>query len=355
MLKITFAHCGEYYYQIYYLIKNLTNAKIIIPPITSKKTIELGNKYSPDLICLPFKYNLGNFIEALENGANVIIHAGGGCKYGYYPEVQEHILKDLGYNFKFYNLISEHTFSIKKVYLIFKELNPKLKITHFIKTLIYSFSLMKKIDKIDDYIRLNKSKTKEKEKITIIRNNFNNKSLKIKSLIKLQILYFKTILSLKKLKKDKNKHIKIGIIGELYTNMNKQANNNLEEKLFNLNIIIKRFTNASYLLLYKLLIEPFLLFKIRKYAKYNLGADAHDNIARMLYLKKHKFDGVIHIKPFGCTPEIGVINILEKVSEDINLPIMFLTQDIQDAEEGINTRIEAFNDMLIMRKEQKID
>ena len=278
MLKITFAHCGEYYYQIYYLIKNLTNAKIIIPPITSKKTIELGNKYSPDLICLPFKYNLGNFIEALENGANVIIHAGGGCKYGYYPEVQEHILKDLGYNFKFYNLISEHTFSIKKVYLIFKELNPKLKITHFIKTLIYSFSLMKK-----------------------------------------------------------------------------QANNNLEEKLFNLNIIIKRFTNASYLLLYKLLIEPFLLFKIRKYAKYNLGADAHDNIARMLYLKKHKFDGVIHIKPFGCTPEIGVINILEKVSEDINLPIMFLTQDIQDAEEGINTRIEAFNDMLIMRKEQKID
>ena len=34
---------------------------------------------------------------------------------------------------------------------------------------------------------------------------------------------------------------------------------------------------------------------------------------------------------------------------------MFLTQDIQDAEEGINTRIEAFNDMLIMRKEQKID
>lgn len=352
MNKITFAHCGDYYYPIYYLLKNLTNSKIIVPPATTKKTIELGNKYSPELICLPFKYNLGNFIEALDKGANIIIHAGGGCKYGYYPEVQEQILRDLGYEFKFYNLISEHTFSIKKIYKIFKELNPKINIFIFTKKLIYSFLMMRFMDKLDNYIRLNKTKILKKDKINEIMQNFKSNALKYKSTFKLTILYHKTIFNLKKLEKDKKQFLKVGIIGELYTNMNKEANNHLEEKLINMNIIVKRFTNASYLLFFKIFLEPFLLFKIKKYAKYNLGADAHDNIARMFYLKKHKYDGIIHIKPFGCTPEIGVMPILEKVSEDLDLPIIFLTQDIQTSEEGINTRLEAFNDMLLMRKEK---
>lgn len=353
MNKITFAHCGEYYYQIYYLLKYLSNCKIIVPPQTTKKTIEIGSKYSPDLICLPFKYNLGNFIEGLEKGANIIIHAGGGCKYGYYPEVQEQILRDLGYNFKFYNLISEHTFSLKKIFKIFKEINPKVTKLKFIRKLIYVVFMTIYMDNIDNYIRLNKSKIINKEEITEITNIFKRKLLNTNSILKETLLFLKAKHKLKKLNTDKKDHLKIGIIGELYTNMNKSANNNIEEHLFKMNAIIKRFTNASHLLFFKLIKEPFLLKKIKKYAKYNLGADAHENIARMLWLKKHKYDGVIHIKPFACTPEIGVIPILEKVSEEINLPIIFLTQDTQNGEEGFNTRLEAFNDMLLMRKEKK--
>lgn len=33
--------------------------------------------YSPDFVCVPFKYNLGNFIETLDNGANILVQAGG--------------------------------------------------------------------------------------------------------------------------------------------------------------------------------------------------------------------------------------------------------------------------------------
>lgn len=35
-----------------------------------------------------------------------------------------------------------------------------------------------------------------------------------------------------------------------------------------------------------------------------LGADTTDNIYRTTYLTKKNYDGIIHIKPFGCTPEI---------------------------------------------------
>ena len=97
---ISFPHLGDYHIPIHFLLTKLTKYKVITAPPITKKTIELGSKYSPDFVCVPFKYNLGNFIESLENGANVLIQAGGGCRYGYYPEVQEKILKDLGYQFE---------------------------------------------------------------------------------------------------------------------------------------------------------------------------------------------------------------------------------------------------------------
>ena len=40
----------------------------------------------------------------------------------------------------------------------------------------------------------------------------------------------------------------------------------------------------------------------KRYCKYNLGADGLDNVYRTIYLSKKKYDGIIHTKPFGCTP-----------------------------------------------------
>ena len=51
---------------------------------------------------------------------------------------------------------------------------------------------------------------------------------------------------------------------------------------------------------------------VKPYCKYKLGADGLDNIYRTLYLSKRKYDGIIHIKPFGCTPEITAIPIIQK-------------------------------------------
>ena len=89
---ISFPKLGDYNIPLNFLFKHTTNCKIINSPEITKKTIELGSKYSPSDACLPFKYTLGNFIESLDMGANVLIQAGGGCRYRYYGEVQEQIL-----------------------------------------------------------------------------------------------------------------------------------------------------------------------------------------------------------------------------------------------------------------------
>ena len=51
---ISFPHLGNYYIAFEYFLSNATKCKVIVPPDTTKKTIELGAIYSPDFVCVPF-------------------------------------------------------------------------------------------------------------------------------------------------------------------------------------------------------------------------------------------------------------------------------------------------------------
>ena len=153
--KISFPHLGYYYIVLEYFFSKATKCEVIVPPNTTKRTIALGAKYSPDFVCVPFKYNLGNYIEALEKGANVLIQAGGGCRYGYYAELEEKILKDLGYDFEFYNLISDNHVSLIKGYKFCKKMNRKINPFKCFYYFINAFLMVIFLDKIERYIRLN--------------------------------------------------------------------------------------------------------------------------------------------------------------------------------------------------------
>ena len=75
---------------------------VVVPPPCTRKTLELGARYSPEFVCLPLKLNLGNMLEALERGADTVLMAGGWgpCRFGYYAQVERDILEDLGHSFQ---------------------------------------------------------------------------------------------------------------------------------------------------------------------------------------------------------------------------------------------------------------
>src|SRR5690348_334991 len=89
---VTFPHMGNYYIAEKTIAK-LFGDEVLPPPRITKRTLELGAKHSPESVCIPFKYTLGNFIEALDNGANFILQAGAGCRMGMYGEIQKIILR----------------------------------------------------------------------------------------------------------------------------------------------------------------------------------------------------------------------------------------------------------------------
>ncbi len=352
--KVSFPHLGNYYIPINYLLNKLLKVKVIPSPPITKRTIELGSKYSPDQVCLPFKYNLGNFIEALENGANILIQAGGGCRYGYYAEVQETILKKLGYDFDFYTLVNTDKFTVKYLYQTFKSINPNLSFIKFAYYTLLTLLMINYMDNIDDYIRKNIGFEVYKDSFTNMQRKMFKSFTNSNSFIKLTIEYLKYKRKFKKIKINKPKNcLKVGVIGELYTSMEPFSSYFIERELAKMNIEVKRFTNVTYLLIKKKHHTKKMLKYVKEYMKYTIGADGLDNIYRAKKLINEGYDGLIHIKPFGCTPEIGAIPIIKKVCSDYKMPIIFFSFDTQTSEEGIKTRLEAFYDMLKMNKENK--
>lgn len=350
---VSFPHMGNYYIPIYsFLSRLLDDVEILIPAKITKKTLELGEKYSPDFVCTPFKYNLGNFIESLDKGANILIQAGGGCRFGYYAELQEQILRDLGYDFTFVTLLDAKGVDVFKIYDKFKLINPKLQFNKFFYHFMLTIKMIGVLDDLETYIRSNLSFELNKGEFDKIHDDLLNELKRVKTfkgLSRVNNLY-KEILESVKLDNDSN-HLKVGIVGELFDVMEPFTSFFIEKELAKMGIEVKRNTTVTYLLFEKGKAEKKLIKSAGKYIKYALGADGTESVAHSKEMCEKGFDGIIHIKPFGCTPETNAIPILQRISKDYNVPILYFTFDMQSSETGVKTRLEAFYDMLKMKKE----
>ena len=350
-IKLSFPHMGNYYIPAKYLLSKILNVEIIMPPFITTKTIEIGNKYSPEFVCTPFKYTLGTLIESLESGANVLLQFGGGCRYGYYSELQEQILKDLGYKFELFNLVVNGKAEIKRIYKFLKKIDKNFNIFKGLYYLYITKNMIKYMDKVDDYIRQNIGFEINKNSFDDLNKKMLNDFIKANNPLKLYMIYKKYFKKIKRVKVNKPKKcLKVGLIGELYTLMEPFSNYYLEKELASYNIEIKRFTNVDYLLFKNKKITKKVMKKSKKYMKYKMCADASSNIYWTKYFCDKNYDGIIHIKSSFCTPEIGSMPIINKIATSYNVPIIYFSFDANTSEVGIKTRLEAFHDMIEMRK-----
>ena len=98
--------------------------------------------------------------------------------------------------------------------------------------------------------------------------------------------------------------------------------------------------------------EPNLRRGITDYVRYDMGPTSTITLAAAKKYADDGFDGLIHAKCAGCTPEIDCIAVLRRISEDSRIPILYLTYDTETSDTGLMTRLEAFYDMLYMKKEK---
>ena len=92
----------------------------------------------------------------------------------------------------------------------------------------------------------------------------------------------------------------------------------------------------------------------KPYLSRDIGGDALECISDVVFADKKGKDGIIHISPFTCMPEIMSQNIFPTIRSEHDIPLLALIMDEQTGKAGYITRLEAFVDLMRRKQRAKI-
>lgn len=349
--NVSFPRYAEYNCAFKYIVEQALGCKYVMPPALTKHTMELGTKYSPDFVCTPFKTMLGSMIEALEAGADTLLMTHGLCRLGYYGELLEQILRDLGYQFELINL-SEYDMSKKKEYIrIVRRFNPKVNYARFLVQFMEGLRMTEYVDEITCEYYKNCGFGPSDGQYRRAYQDFLTAMYTAQGRADVEAGYRAAKRALQSIPLSKpQRPLRVGIVGEFYTAMDAFSNLEVEQKLADMGVEVHRWMNVTNQFLRYGSGQKNLRVKVRDLCQYEMGPTSTANIWYARECAERGYDGLVHIKSAGCTPEIDVMPVLQNISADYKIPVLYLTYDAQTSDVGLMTRLEAFYDMIDMRK-----
>lgn len=328
------------------------------PPLPSLDTLNLGVKHSPEFACLPFKINLGNMIESLRNGADAVLMPGGSgpCRFGYYGVVQERILRSLGYEFSM--TLTDNPDSLSDMVKTISGISD-IKTRRQGYTVFYLILMkMAALDGIEAlYHRRKPVEIHRNESDRVLRD-----AVRTVERVTTYRELFRAWRDVKKMfgnvKTDRSRRpLRVGIVGEIFVAIEPFANMKVEKRLLDMGVEVVRGVWLSDWMNDRFRFRPFRRSrnKLAKkwaypYLKYASGGESIESVGNTLKFFRAGIDGVIHIMPFTCMPELVAATILNRIGSDLNYPVLSLTFDEHVSEANLQTRIEAFVDLLERRK-----
>jgi predicted nucleotide-binding protein (sugar kinase/HSP70/actin superfamily) len=355
-MRITFPHMGSSWIAFKMLIEKLGHEPVM-PLRPSEKTLSLGSHYAPEFACIPFKILLGTYLESLERGAEMIITSGGmgPCRAGYYGVLHEKILRDMGHNVDFVVLEPPHKRAVDFLRKLGKITSgkPLPAVWEALSTTWQKLRVLDQIEELSFETRpreINKNETtRVMEKCyEIIDSAWTKEEIKI-SRAKCSEL-------LKTIPLDKSrKPLKVGIIGEIYVVLEPAVNFDIQRLLGDMGVLAHR---SIYLADWT---KDNTFFKgeehikqaARPYLNELVGGHGTLSVGNTVLYSKNGYDGVIQLAPFTCIPEIVSKSILNRVSKDLDIPVLTLFIDEQTGKAGIKTRLEAFIDLMHSRRKYR--
>ena len=357
--KVSFPHMGTVSYAWSAALR-IIGCEPYVEPYTSKRTLSLGTKHSPEAICIPYKLILGNFIEAIEGGADYVsmITSPGCCRLGEYGKCISNALKDLGYEAKYVEM--QLYDGIKGMYNYLKTVSGTNNMFLFTRAILIAMIKTFMLDNLETKLSYYRAR----------EIHFGDAEKHYKNALKI-IDENDTIVGLNKAKKLIDEEMKkveinpqkdvlyVDITGEIYIVNDEFSNQNIERELGRIGVQVRRsLTLTSFLK--DAIIPKFLrkgethlqrAFRLAKpYLMRDIGGDSLECVSDVVYAQERGADGIIHLSPFTCMPEIMSQNIFPAMREDCDIPILALIMDEQTGKAGYVTRIEAFVDLMRRRK-----
>lgn len=358
-LKVAFPHMGTIYVAWEKALKTV-GVEAFIPPYTSKKTLSLGTKNSPEAICIPYKLILGNFIEAIEGGVDYVsmIASPGICRLGEYGRNIAQVLVELGYKTNYIELNLYDGFKGMIDYL--SQISGKKNYFKIFYAIYLGVRTVFAVDELQSFLSYHRAREIHKGDSEKAFNKAIKWVREANTAGELSKALKKGLKEISSVEVDKNRDVlHVDLTGEIYIVNDEFSNQNMERELGAMGVQVRRSLTVSSFLKDAIIPKIFKkgethlerAFRLAKpYLMRDIGGDALECISDVLYAKERNVDGLIHVSPFTCMPEIMSQNIFPKMREDINLPILSLIMDEQTGRAGYITRLEAFVDLMRRKK-----
>ncbi|WP_350344489.1 acyl-CoA dehydratase activase-related protein [Proteinivorax tanatarense] len=141
------------------------------------------------------------------------------------------------------------------------------------------------------------------------------------------------------------KNVTLGVIGYVYNLYDPYVSMDILTKFRDMGVNVKTFEME----------DP----KVLNQRISDMDKNLFWTFSNRLYSAGYKFyeypevDGIIHVTAFGCGPDAMLGKILEYESERYKKPFMTVRIDEHSGENHLQTRIEAFVDMIIRKKDKR--
>jgi len=363
-MKAAFPHMGYVYVNLGALARHL-GADLCLAPRPSRHSLSRGVRHSPEQFCIPFKANLGDLIASLEAGADVLISVQGAwsCRFGYYGRLHHAILRDLGYTFQSL-IIDGSRESIEQTAGWVKRVNGcsmTSAVTRFLRAFRVAYKKGRLVQRVQAHTRAIRPVEAQRGSADRTRAGLIDRidaAEEIGALDRLRREIDVAFGALPLLESEAPPRIMV--VGEVYIVLEPLVNMDTERRLGELGALVDVYIDE-----HRWFIHPFRMGKGGRYGerrahrlatpylKYNLGGEDKNTLGYTVMAAQRGFDGVVHFKPFTCMPEGMAKHILYNVSRDHGIPFVSVTVDEHSAEAGLETRLEAFVDMLRQQADRR--
>ncbi len=360
-MKVTFPHIGNAWIVIQTLFESL-NVEVVIPPMNSKRTLQLGTRLSPESACLPLKLNLGNYIEAMDECADTIVITGGigPCRFGYYGEMERQILRDAGYKYDLVTLEPPDGSLLGLAGRIRYLAGRKNSWVKILRALRFAYMKSVALDRVEDLIHAARPRLSDPRGTERL---YEDAKLRLAQTmteigVKDTVRWVQESIRERQGESDTSgqfsKPLRIGIIGEIYTILDPYSSVGIEEELGRLGVEVDRSIYLSGWV-GKHLFQGWApgYRSIKSYPSYAkpflphfVGGHGQETVGAAVKFAQEGFNGIIQIFPLSCMPEIVAASVLPKVQDAYKIPIMSLIVDEHTGQAGMQTRLEAFVDLL---------
>ena len=329
------------------------------PPF-SEQTMEIGAALAPEFACLPLKAVLGSFVQVMEMGADTLVTGGwhGPCRFGYYGEIQKRILEREGKEFRMV-VLEPPSVSLRAFHDSIRSLLPRqhVSLPALVREIWQILAKVVVFDQLEKRALALRGLEAEpgavdralEEAQAVVSRAYKRKEIE-EARLEAEACFRKV-----PIERDRP-HLKVGLVGEIFVVLEPFFNFGIDRWLGRRGVVVERAVNIADTV-YPTGRNPVFGYTERAvaraadpYLSHEVGGDGLLSVGASVIFARRGFDAIVHFLPFTCMPEVIAKGVLNRVSNELGIPVLSLSIDEQTGRAGVETRLEALLDLARSKK-----